>query len=117
MARDQKEATTTEKVRIYETTEPLLEALYKEIQDLSKKKPEATLNDSKVKLINRLLSDIQSFLKDEPDSKYLDLLEDANLPQFSDVVLVLSQYSAAMKHFKERHHGWDGAEHKWFTSR
>ena len=44
MSRDEKEPTTEEKVRIYETTEALLEALYKEIQELSKKKPEATLN-------------------------------------------------------------------------
>jgi hypothetical protein len=32
MSIDDKEATTKEKVRIYETTEPLLEALYSEIQ-------------------------------------------------------------------------------------
>lgn len=109
--------TTQEKVNAYETTSPLLDSLYKEVQVLSKKKPEATLNKNKVTLINRLLSDIKDLLCDESDCKYLDLLDDEELPQYSDVVLILSQFSAAMERFHSNYYGWDEieGEHKWFT--
>jgi hypothetical protein len=102
--------TTQEKVNAYETTSPLLDSLYKEVQVLSKKKPEATLNKNKVTLINRLLSDIKDLLCDESDCKYLDLLDDEELPQYSDVVLILSQFSAAMERFHSNYYGWDEIE-------
>lgn len=104
-----------DKVDLYETTAPLLESLYKEIQTLSKKKPDGTLNENKVQLINRLLKDIKKNLRDESDDKYLDLLNDEDLPQYSDVVLILSQYSAALERFKENYYGWDGVTKRWFT--
>lgn len=118
MARGQTQTTTTPaKVEQYETTASLLDALYVEIQTLSKKKPEATLNASKVKLINRLLTDIKNVLSDEAGIKYLDVLDDEELPQYSDVVLVLSQFSASMKAFKQAYFRWDPGEqnHRWFT--
>lgn len=91
--------TTKQKVHVYETTAPLLAAMYMQIQELCKKKPEATLNANKVSLINRLLTDIKELLANEPANKYLDLIDDEQLPQYSDVVLILSQYSAAMERF------------------
>ena len=117
MTKVTKGTTTKEKVATYETTEPLLEALYREIQDLTKKKPDGTLNQTKIKMINRLLQDIQTFLKDEPDSKYLDLLEDESLPQYSDVTLILSQWSTSVKTFHEKYYGFDqvAREHRWFV--
>ena len=99
MARVKTGITTQEKVDVYETTEPLLKAMYKEMQELSKKKPDGTLNPTKVKIINRLLLDIKAVLDDEPDSKYLDLLDDEILLQYSDVSLILSQFSAAMNKY------------------
>ncbi len=87
--------------------------MYREMQDLSKKKPDGTLNATKVKIINRLLNDIKIVLADEPDSKYLDLLDDETLPQYSDVALILSQFSASIKMFREKYYGWDGVEHAW----
>jgi hypothetical protein len=112
------ETTTLAKVKAYETTVPLLRAMYAEFQELSKKKPDVTLNQSKVNLVNRLLKDIREFLADEPDCKYLDILNDETLPQNSDVVLVLSQYSAAMNHFHERFHRYDESTYnrRWFTN-
>lgn len=109
--------TTKEKVETYETTAPLLRAMYRQIQELSKKKPDATLNANKVKLINRLLADIKEMLSNEPDSKYLDMIDDQDLPQYSDIVLILSQYSAAMSRFEERYYRKDtsGIGKRWFT--
>lgn len=92
---------------LYEITHPLLEAMYKEMQELSKRKPEATLSAAKVKILNRLLNDLRVVLKGESELKYLDLIDDELLPQYSDVVLMLSQYSAAMKSFRQSYHGYD----------
>ena len=89
-------STTREKVAEYETTSPLLRAMYREMGELSKKKPDGTLSKKKVSIINRLLTDLMKLLEDEPESKYLEMLADDDLPQNSDVVLILSQYSAAM---------------------
>src|SRR5207249_7092247 len=102
---------------LYDTTRPLLDALYAEFQELSKKKPEATLSESKVKLINRLLEDVRIVLKDEPEFKYLDLLVNDSLPQNSDVVLIMSQYKAAMQSFRENYYGRDAQtrELRWFV--
>lgn len=94
-----KGVTSKKLVDLYETTSPLLDAMYGEMQELSKKKPEATLSAAKIKILNRLLEDLRIILKEESELKYLDLIEDDSLPQYSDVVLMLSQYSAAMRSF------------------
>ena len=109
---------TKAQVNLYKTTRPLLDALYKEMQELSKKKPDATLSESKVKLINRLLEDIRIVLAKEADFKYLDLLVSDSLPQNSDVVLMLSQYTAAMERFHSNYYGWDESTRtsRWFVS-
>src|SRR5437667_3753596 len=107
---------TFEQANLYDATRPLLDALYAEMQELSKKKPEATLSESKVKLINRLLEDVRKVLKDESEFKYLDMLVNEALPQNSDVVLMLSQYKAAMETFHNNYYGMDSEtrRHRWF---
>ncbi|EJU6114734.1 hypothetical protein N4Z96_004523, partial [Salmonella enterica] len=45
---------------------------------------------------------------------FLDLLDEDDVPQASDVTLILSQYVAAMDAFREKHYGWDGSTHDWF---
>jgi hypothetical protein len=118
MARRAGARTTSQKVAAYEVLTPQLIALQSELKDLTKKRPEATLSTSKVTFINRLLADIKDLLKEEGASKYLDLLDDQTLPQFSDAVLVVSQYSAALDAFHSRYFGWDEAKltDSWFTS-
>ena len=96
-------ATTPEAVHQYETTKPLLAAMLDDLRKLAAKKTEVTLSRQKVDLINRLLSDLKNLLANEPESKYLDLLTDDVLPQYSDAVLVLSQYGAALESFYNRH--------------
>jgi hypothetical protein len=107
---------TEKQADLYDTTRPLLDALYTEFQELSKKKPEATLSESKVKLINRLLEDVRKVLKGEREFKYLDVLVSESLPQNSDVVLMLSQYKAAMETFHNNYHGMDPEtrRRRWF---
>jgi hypothetical protein len=111
-----KSETTRARVKIYETTKPLLDAMQTELRELSKKKPEATLSKSKVSMINRLLTDLAELLKDEPNRKYLDILSDDDLPQYSDVVLIFSQFSAAMDSFYKAHSGVRNGKYQWLVS-
>jgi hypothetical protein len=104
---------TVAKVNVYKTTAPLLRAMQDELKELAKKKPEATLSKTKVAFINRLLVDLKELFGDEPTSKYLDVLNDEDLPQYSDVVLVMSQYRGALDAFRKAH--TDGLG-KWVVS-
>ncbi|HDH1461347.1 TPA: hypothetical protein ACT15H_003612 [Klebsiella michiganensis] len=106
--------TTPQKAKTHETTVPLLKAMYQEFKEISKKKPESAVSKSKLKIVNRLLEKIQTVLVDEDSIIFLDLLDEDDIPQASDVTLILSQYVAAMDAFYHKYYGWDGSEHRWF---
>ena len=99
--------TTNEAVEIYVASCDVFQGLMSEMRELSKKKPEMTLSKSKVKILNRILTDIQSILKKEPEGKYLDLLDDDDLPQNSDAILVMVQYEKALLAFEKRYSKYD----------
>jgi hypothetical protein len=95
--------TTDEKGEKHDDLMPLLTAMFREFQEASRKKPEAVLNKRKVEIVNRLLRDIMSVVEGESTRAYLDLLDEDDLPQNSDVVLILGQAVAAMETFKEKY--------------
>ena len=64
----------------YEALMPLLEAMFREFQELSKKKPDAVLNKKKVEIVNRLLREVRTILEGEPQDPFLDLLNEEDLP-------------------------------------
>lgn len=101
------QTTTQKKADTFDSFYEVFLHLYKELKAFGTKKPSDTLSASKVKIVNRLLQDILEIMEGEPEHKYLDLLEDESLPQYSDAVLILSQYEAALEGFKKRHHGYD----------
>lgn len=101
---------TQDQSNIHGMMTPLLQSMYSEFQELSKKKPQDVLSPSKVKLVNRLLTPILDLLKDEPMRPFLDAFDEDDLPQNSDVILMLGQVRAAMINFRDRHH--DG-RHGW----
>lgn len=105
--------TTQKKADAYDNTALVFKSVYKELQELCKKKPESTLNKAKIALINQILTDVKTFLGDMPVTKYLELLNEDDLPQYSDVVLVLAQYDAGLNQFRSRHHGWFLGEDQW----
>ncbi|MCA1869720.1 hypothetical protein HW571_29415 [Agrobacterium genomosp. 3] len=109
--------TTQKKADIYDAIYPIFEALFREIKDLGKKKPEATLSESKIKLINRVLIDLKDLLSDTPNAKYLELLDDEVAPQFGDAILMLAQFEGALNTFYSRHHGWNGSTDDWFIEK
>lgn len=51
-----------------------------------------------------------------PSRELLDLLDQDEVPQNSDVVLILSQYVAAMRHFRATYYSAEyGEEEGWMT--
>lgn len=111
-----KDATTSmEKAGLYEVMMPLLQAMYSEFKEFSKKKPEEVVSKAKIKVVNRLLTRCQSVLGAEASIDYLDLPDEDDVPQNSDVVLMLSQYVAAMNQFHSTYYKWDGTEWRWFA--
>ncbi len=105
MANSAKNQITKEKADLYDVIMPLLRAMYKEFTELSKKNPRDALSAKKIKMVNRVLESCSKILDAEPSKQYLDLLEedDATL-QNSDVIIILSQYVAAMEQFKLKYY-------------
>lgn len=107
-----KDHTTQEKADAYDGVVEAFRHLNKELKALGMKKPAETLSESKVRFINRILTDIRVFMQDEPEGKYLDLLDDDALPQYSDAILILSQYEGALAGFRGRYYGYVPSEHE-----
>ncbi len=94
---------TDEKVATYKSSHEIFVGLIREVRELSRKKPEATMSAGKVKIVNRVLSDLLTFLKDGPEGKYLEVLDSQALPQVSDAVLTMVQFETAIDKFRNRH--------------
>ena len=80
--------------------EQQLHSFLREISELSHKKPNDGLNKFKLKFINATVSKLNSLLKDSrpfADFKEFDV---DDLPSNSDVVVILSQYAAAVHRFR-----------------
>jgi len=118
---DFQNVTTNNFVNICESASGVFGALLGEVRELSKKKPDATLSKSKVTLINNVLSDLNVFLKGEPEGKYLNVLEDDELPQVSDALMMMAQFESALRSFRKRYYQLvklghlHSREHFWIT--
>lgn len=100
-------ATTDAKVEAYRASIEVFRGLLSEIRELSKKKPDASMSAMKVRLVNRVLKPLRDALSDEPEGKFLDLLDDEALPQVSDAVLVMVQFERAAHSYQNRYHNFD----------
>lgn len=105
--------TSSKKASTHDVTMPLLLAMFEEFKEMSKKKPEAAVNKNKLAIANRLLQRIREVLADDDSIEFLDLLDEDDVPQISDVTLIFSQYVAAMRAFHSKYYGWNGADHAW----
>jgi hypothetical protein len=97
---------------------PMTGSMLTEMRELSKKKQDGIVNELKVKMINRILKEIKEILISDPSSQYLDLLDEESLPQNSDAVLILGQFSAAMDQFKSKYFRQDRSNvylKRWYT--
>jgi hypothetical protein len=108
---------TEAQAETYDRLVPMLTAAHKEMSELSKKKQDGIVNALKIRNINRLLDELVTVLGDDPSRDFLEKLDEDTLPQNSDVVLLLSQWQAALGQFRRRHYGQDSItyEHRWFT--
>lgn len=107
--------TTDAVVEEYEASHDVFVALLKEVKELSKKKPDATMNAGKVKILNRVLENLMIVLKGQPQTKYLKLLDDEALPQISDAVFIMVQFRTALTSFRLRHTQRIMREDRWVT--
>ena len=88
----------------------LLERIYREIADLSKKQPDVLINPFKIKQINRVLSPLKELMADEPSSDFLDLVlevetgKDKSRNSYSDAVVILSQYREACEKYRVKYY-------------
>ena len=76
----------------------------KEFDLLSKKKADGQLNSMKIKMANRVLEPLKELFKHEESHKFLDTLNEDELPTNSDVVLIVSQYETAINEFRSKYH-------------
>ncbi len=98
----------------FEKLEQQLHSFLAEVSELSKKKPNDALNKFKLKFINATLAKLNSLLKDDRPFGDFQLFDVDDLPTNSDVVLILSQYTAATRRFRKEHTEFDEDERKWY---
>lgn len=109
------QAPTEDEAATYDRLVPMLEAAHREMTELSKKKQDGVVNALKIKLLNKLLTELGSILENDPSREFVELIDDETLPQNSDVVLLLSQWRSALEQYKKVHYGFDGVSQRWFT--
>ena len=115
MSRKKAPTISSDTAERYEYLTPLLESMYAEFKELTKRKHDAALSDNKIKIVNRLLEQISIVLSDEPTKDFLDLIDKDAIPQNSDVLIMLGQYKTALEQFFEKYRHYDRIdhEHKW----
>jgi hypothetical protein len=97
---------------LFITTNAQLIEMYKEISDMSKKKPDNPVNKFKLKLINQIVTNANKILGEtyKPFDDF-ELFDEDDLPTNSDITVMLSQYQNAMEKFRcnninENSHDW-----------
>ena len=93
-----------DQVDYFETIHGKLQAAYDEIQKLSQKDPNGSLNAFKLKIINSVVAACNSFLgsENEPMAGFSEF-ESEQLPSNSDVLFVLGQYLSGLEKFRASH--------------
>jgi hypothetical protein len=108
---DASDLPTEQEAATYDRLFPMLQAAHREMSELSKKKQDGIVNKLKIRNINRLLTELYKLLEKDPSRDFVELLDEETLPQNSDVVLLLSQWQAALQQYKWRHSSYD----RWLT--
>jgi hypothetical protein len=104
---------TETQVEEFRMLDQLLDSIYFEMKEFSKKKPDEPLNKFKVKNVNRVLEPIKNILILEPTNMFLDIMDEDSLPTNSDAILVIGQFKASMMRFQKKYKGsynWETKE-------
>ncbi len=95
---------TEKNIEDYSLLKDMLESQRHKLDLLSKKKPDDPLNKMKIKMVNRVLEPLNEILKHESSHKFLDILNEDDMPTNSDVVLIISQYETAISEFMNKYY-------------
>ncbi len=102
---EEKASLPTEKnIEDYKLLKDMLHSQKKEFDLLSKKKADGQLNPMKIKMVNRVLEPLKDLSQHEESHKFLDTLNEDELPTNSDIVLIISQYETAINEFRSRYY-------------
>jgi hypothetical protein len=112
---DREKAPTESQVAKFEYLSPMLDSALSEMREFAKKRQDGIVSATKIKILNRLLTDIRWILEHEESLAYLDLLSEDQLPQNSDAVIVLGQYRAALNSFQAKHSHEINFRETWIT--
>src|SRR4030095_10378137 len=104
-----------DEVTAYDGLQPQLEALWRELKELSRKKADSPLSKFKVKLINEKLELANSLLggKLKP-FKDFDLFDVDDLPTTSDAVIVVSQYLEGLETWRSTRVFKSKVDYRWY---
>ncbi len=102
---------TNKNIEDYKLLNDMLRSQKKEFDLLSKKKADEQLNPMKIKMVNRVLEPLKELFKQEESHKFLDTLNEDEMPTNSDVVLIISQYESAIHDFRSRYY----ENYSWIT--
>ncbi len=108
---------TVKNIEDYKLLKDILHSQRIEFDILSKKKTDGQLNPMKIKMVNRVLEPLKELFKQEQSHMFLDTLNEDEMPTYSDVVLIVSQYETAISEFKGKYYAKDKYlyEHRWMT--
>lgn len=85
----------------FDKLENQLTNFYNEIGKISNKKPDAVINQFKIKILNDLLTEINLLFENARiQIKKFPLFVDEELPTYSDVNFVLSQFLEKLDYFR-----------------
>ena len=112
---DKETAPIEEDVKRFRFLSPMLDSALSEMREFAKKKQDGIVSGTKIKILNRLLTDIKDIVKQEKSASYLDTLSEEELPQNSDAVLILGQYRAVLDSFEKRNIQYIDHKNTWIT--
>ena len=95
---------TEKNIEDYKLLIEMLSSQRREFDLLSNKKADVQLNPMKIKMVNRVLEPLKEIFKNEESYKFLDILNEDDIPTNSDIVLIISQYETAIEEFRNRYY-------------
>jgi hypothetical protein len=104
---------TLKDVDRFEKVEQQLHAMLADVSELSRKKANDGLNEFKLKFVNALLDNLNDLLNEHKPFEDFKKFDENDLPTNSDVVVILSQYAAAMLLFREKNTRVEGGYWHW----
>lgn len=107
---------TEKNIEDYKLLKDMLHSQKNEFDLLSKKKADGQLNPMKTKMANRVLQPLKELFSHEESHKFLDTLNEDEMPTNSDVVLIISQYETAISEFRSKYHIRDKYQRDKFGS-